>query len=183
MRWASTDISATSGTVVRGDVSGAGGLKTSREGLIKKITNKSGHYKPGAVQMIQTVEGLLKKGALLDKQWADANGQPLSGQALQVYNGVMAAQEKIMDQLADDPNANVAGQLEAIDKAKKMLTKLGCGPSNRISTAVIEFLELKQHMTGEEIVTDKGEETKISVFRLIFMISEAVKYGSTGTYV
>jgi hypothetical protein len=138
-------------SVLRGEeVTGAGGIETEG-GKISRVSNMSGHYKPGRAQMIQTVEVLLKNGALLDKQWVDANGQPLSGKAQDVYKAAMKLQKKIMAKLEDEPDTDVTADLATIENAKKMLSKLGCGPSNRMSPAMVDFLEIREGMTGAEV--------------------------------
>jgi hypothetical protein len=133
------------------EVTGAGGFSTDRDGKIDQISNLSGHYKPGRAQMIQTVEALLKKGALLDKEWTDAQGRPLQGQAEKVYQGAMKLQKKIMDKLEEDPEADLSSDLALVESAKKMLAKLGCGPSNKMSAATVAFLEIKEGMSGLQI--------------------------------
>lgn len=147
------------------EVTGAGGFSTDRDGKIEQISNLSGHYKPGRAQMIQTVEALLKKGALLDKEWTDAQGQALSGQAEKVYQGAMKLQKKIMDKLEDDPGADLSSDLALVESAKKMLAKLGCGPSNKMSAATVAFLEIKEGMSGLQIkqAVDSVKQDAVSV--------------------
>jgi hypothetical protein len=50
-----------------GDVGGAGELKQDMFGRITEISNVSGHYKPQFVHLAQTIEHLMRQGALLDK--------------------------------------------------------------------------------------------------------------------
>jgi hypothetical protein len=134
-----------------GEVVGAGDAKVE-QGLLRVITNVSGHYKPGAVQMIQTVEQLFKQGALLDKEWVDAKGRSLTGAALKLYTATLTAQRRLMELLVDYPNANVKYKLERIKHAKQMLSKLGCGPSNRPTPTLVEFIEITEGMTGQQIL-------------------------------
>ena len=58
-----------------GDVGGAGTFK-STGGKITEISNVSGHYKPKYVHLAQTIEQLMRMGALLDKtpKYVDADG-------------------------------------------------------------------------------------------------------------
>lgn len=48
-------------------VAGAGTLKQDTDGKIVEISNVSGHYKPMFVHLAQTIEHLMRQGALLDK--------------------------------------------------------------------------------------------------------------------
>jgi hypothetical protein len=133
-------------------VAGAGGVEFTKEGLIKRITNKSGHYKPGVTQMIQTVESLLRSGALVDKEWVYEDGRPLDGRARQIYEGILLLQDKIMVELAQNQDADVSKYENTVAKAKKMLEKMDCGPSNRFSKATVAFFELKDTMTGLDVM-------------------------------
>jgi hypothetical protein len=146
-----------------GEVAGAGSIVTDTQGKITEVSNLSGHYKPGRAQMVQTLEILLKKGALLDKEWVDAQGKPLEGKALQVYEGAMKLQQKLMDKLEDDPGTDLKSDLALVDSAKKMLGKLGCGPSNKLNKAMVAFLETNERMTGLQIKKAVDEVTKNAV--------------------
>ena len=87
------------------DVAGAGGL-VFKAGKIVSISNASGHYKPGTAQLIQTVEELLKQGALLDKTYlmlnpATGKGEPLTGKPRELYEKSLVIQDQLEKQAAE----------------------------------------------------------------------------------
>ncbi len=66
-------------TAMAGEAVANAGMVTVDEGLVTRISNASGHYKPQLVQMLQTVEFLAKQGANLDKTMmidTGIDGQP-----------------------------------------------------------------------------------------------------------
>jgi hypothetical protein len=133
-------------------VAGAGQV-TVKDGKVVAIDNLSGHYKPGSTEMLQTVEHLARQGALLDKTYTDANGQPLTGEALRVYTTAMKVQQMLEQKLAQ--GQRVEGELKVLAKAKGMLAKLGAAPANRMGDAKVAFLDIPDHkkatMTGAQI--------------------------------
>ena len=132
------------------EVAGAGGM-TIVDGKVQQVTNLSGHYKPGIGQTVQTVETLLKQGALLNKEWVDKDGQPLAGKVEELHQRCKAMQQKVAAKLAADPDADVAADRKSVDAAMAMLAKLGAGPRNSISDATVGMLDIKPGMTGAEI--------------------------------
>ena len=158
------------------EVTGAGSFETDSDGNLTKITNKSGHYKPGIAKLIQSVETLLRQGAFLDKSWE--GGDNLAGREKQLFKftkkAIKAAsklqievrQEALaMDRvLEQNPNANVdeqaksivaksvelKKQLEAVAKAQRVLAKLGVSQRNQI-TGQVEFLDIGEGMTGVDV--------------------------------
>jgi hypothetical protein len=132
-----------------GDVAMAGSITVER-GEVTRVSNISGHYKPEVAEMLQFLEGLLRKGALLDKEWAGPDGQPLTGDARALYEATVKVQNKLKKRAlrGDDVTNDLAG----IEKARAMLVKMGCGPTNKINpNAKVEFLEVKEGMTGLDI--------------------------------
>jgi hypothetical protein len=131
------------------DVEMAGSIRV-REGQVERVSNISGHYKPKIAEMLQFLEGLLRKGLLLDKEWLDAADQPLTGQAQQLYETAVDVQQKLREKAIRGDN--IDDDLALIEKARQMLTKLGCAPSNKINPdAKVEFLDVQEGMTGREI--------------------------------
>ncbi len=141
------------------EVASAGSVRVE-SGLITKITNLSGHYKPGVVHMIQCVEALMKKGALIDQQWVDANGKDLEGKAAEVYDRLIKLQDAMIEKLADDPTADVSKTLASIDTAKSALAKIGAGPSGKLSSTKVQFLDIQAGMNGKDVKEAKKDEKR-----------------------
>ncbi len=140
------------------DVAGAGGIK-AKDGEVTMVTNLSGHYRPGVGQTIQTVEELLKLGALLDKTWVDKDGIELEGKVLELYVRTRQLQRTLTAKLQADPAADVKQDQKNLDAAMAMCRKLGLGPANRIrDNAKVGMIETTPDMTGAEI---KAEEEQV----------------------
>jgi hypothetical protein len=142
-------------------VAGAGELAV-KQGKITTVTNFSGHYKPSTAALMQTVEQLLKQGALLDKQYVmfDESGKikPLDGNAKKLYDSYVKSQATIaplsaeytsltkrleqrsanqQDTSKEDAELAVIGDklrpiVLSLEKAKDLLAKMGAGPANRV---------------------------------------------------
>src|SRR5262249_5793681 len=149
----------------------AGIVSTSNLGKIKVIDNESGHYLPGVVQMIQVVEELFKQGALLDTELVhqyqdEENGElktePVDPESKEgkLYERIMAIQAHLMEKLAKDGNANISKELEVIKLAKVQLAKWGYSPSNKTSDSVVQFLQIKEGMSGADVKEGKVEPEK-----------------------
>jgi hypothetical protein len=131
------------------DVTAAGAIDV-KDGEITRVSNISGHYKPEIAEMLQFLEGLLRKGALLDKEWAGPDGRELMGQAKGVYDAAIAVQNKLKAKA--EQGKDVKEDVAVIEKAMAMLKKLGCGPTNKINTNVqVEFLDVTPEMAGLQI--------------------------------
>jgi hypothetical protein len=142
-------------------VAGAGVIKV-KEGKITTVTNYSGHYKPSTAALMQTVEELLKQGALMDKQYVmfDEAGKikPLEGNAKKLYDTTVKSQAKLppieteyvnLTKILEERAANEQdtskeeAALKAIEQklipivaglqtAEELLAKMGVGPANRM---------------------------------------------------
>jgi hypothetical protein len=138
-------------------VRGAGEIKFDADGNIVRINNSSGHYKPGATQMIDTVEILVTAGALIDHTYRDANGIPLENlpddnKAKKLYDATMRVQDKLVPKLEN--GENVDADKEMIKKAKDMLKKMGCGPGERFvrdTSKTVAFADVTGNMTGKDV--------------------------------
>src|SRR5262249_41542902 len=141
---------------------------------IKVIDNESGHYLPGVAQMIQVVEELFKQGALLDTelvhQYQDEQDGKLKTEPVdpesepgKLYERIMAIQAHLMEKLAGDGNANISKELEVIKLAKVQLAKLGYSPSNKTSNSVVQFLHIKEGMSGADVKEGKVKPEKTTL--------------------
>src|SRR5262245_44262327 len=95
------------------DVARAGEIKVDSKGNMVRINNSSGHYKPGAAQMIGTAEILIKAGALLDHEYTDADGKELSREALKLYEAAKKAQNNLVSKLKANQNVDADEKLIA----------------------------------------------------------------------
>jgi hypothetical protein len=155
-----------SSVLAGGAVSAAGEIKLDYAGYVTEITNKSGHYKPGATQVIQLLEELAKQGALLDKGYLmpDANGmaQPLAGKAKEIHEAIAKVQAALERKIAD--GKSVEPDLAAIEKGKQALAKLGAAPANRFRDVKVEFLAGAEKKTGADVRNTAGTRTTAEEF-------------------
>jgi hypothetical protein len=164
------------------EVAGAGDIEF-KGGLIQSISNISGHYKPKAVQLIQTLEELLKQGALQDKTYqmidpVTRKGKALEGPLKELYDKMVQAEARVWSKLRDwrqlketidakqakqedcaaeqeefqKLSAQLKPDTDLIARAAEMLKKHGAAPSNRIRDVTVQFAELKDSMTGAQVV-------------------------------
>lgn len=155
------------------DVGGAGVVSFDNRGKIKSVDNDSGHYTPRFVQLLQTVEHLMKQGALLDQTLVDHQGDtvsrmsPVSG----LYDKVqpmLANLPKDRDKVAellhklDDPEITqkrvlklaaagdrIVKRVETVKEAMAVLGKMGIGPSMKIDQkATIGFITADEGVDG-----------------------------------
>ena len=140
----------------------AGFVSFDFDGKIVKISNCSGHYKPGVDFLIQAVEHLLVQGAFFEGKVTDAQGRTLNsktkeGQLYEATQARLAEAAKMADRVTDltaalqsaeakgdekaqaalgttlnDLGAKLAALTKKIGEAKAVLGKLGVGPSNRV---------------------------------------------------
>lgn len=155
------------------EIGGAGGMRIVK-GELQEVTNASGHYKPGIGPMMQTVEALLQQGALLSKKWCGKDGQELSGKPAELLKRVRALQERVEKKVKADPQADVATDSENIEKALKLLAKLGAGPENKFGPAKVGFLDIKKTMTGADI---KDPEKKVIEHKAPIPVEEFLRTG------
>ena len=95
-------------TPLAGEAVAGAGEVTALDGKITNVSNRSGHYKPNATLMIQTVEELLKQGAFLDEQYKMDNpdpskkdGVPLAGKVLGLFDKITTVQAGVQEQIAN----------------------------------------------------------------------------------
>jgi hypothetical protein len=171
------------------EVTGAGGFETDIVGNLTKVTNVSGHYKPGIAKLMQSVEKLLEQGALLDKSWKGAKN--LKGKEKQLFTEtekIIGAASKLQvhvrrESLAmtrtldQNPEADVSAQataiasmsvqlkkqLDALTKAQQVLAKLGVTQKNKM-TGEVEFVQVKDDMTGLQVKTAETKSMKVDEF-------------------
>jgi len=147
-------------------VSAAGEMTLDYQGYVTEITNKSGHYKPGATQVIQLLEELARKGALLDKDYAmpDAagKGQPLAGKAKEIHVAIVRVQGALQKKLGE--GKDVAPDLVAIEKGKQALAKLGAGPANKFRAVDVKFVDGADKKTGAEVRTADAKNATAEEF-------------------
>lgn len=129
----------------------AGGIETDHTGKISEIDNKSGHYMPEAVHMIQAVELLFRNGALLEHEWVDGEGKPLTGDLAKVQKQMTKLQNAALRAALTQGEEAAKPALAQVAVAKKILQKRGCGPSNRPSHAMVSFLEIRKGMQGHQV--------------------------------
>jgi len=146
-----------------GAVAGAGEILVDHTGRVTEISNKSGHYKPGAVQMIQTVEMLIRNGAFLDKTWVGADGKALTGKELRLFQHATERQGRVERNRAallrppvggrshEKIEAEIREDLAKIAEVRRALAKLGAGPSNRVRPVRVRFIEGAEAMTGADV--------------------------------
>jgi hypothetical protein len=109
------------------DVAGAGELEVGRDGFVKGVTDRSGHYKPGEEQTSQTLSELENKGVNLDnvKFTMDRGQEKTSGMAKEYQQGgeqVFKARHNVADELKQKG----ASVKETLDKdAARRATRVG----------------------------------------------------------
>jgi hypothetical protein len=131
------------------DVAGAGDIEF-KNGVIESISNSSGHYKPKAVQLIQTLEELLKQGALLDKTYEvidpkTGKGKPLEGTLKDLYTKMEDAERRVWSQL--DQWHKLKAQIDA-----KQAKKEDC------ETELKEFDELSEQLKPDTDLIARAAE-------------------------
>ena len=163
---AKTQVTHHSSVLAGGAVAGAGELELDYEGYVKKISNKSGHYKPGAAQMIQLLEELARQGALLDKSYqmpdAQGKGQPLAGKPKEIFDAIEKVEGGLRKKLAE--GQSIEPDLAAIKKGKEALAKLGVAPANKFRNVQVEFLEGADKKKGADVRTTAGATSTAEEF-------------------
>lgn len=155
------------------DVGGAGVVAFDNSGKIKSVDNDSGHYTPRFVQLLQTVELLMKQGALLDQTLVDHEGSTVSRMSPVhgLYHKVqpmLANLPKDRDRVAellhklDDPEITqktvlklaaagdkIVKRIETVKQAMAVLGKMGIGPSMKIDNkATVGFISAEEGVDG-----------------------------------
>ncbi len=155
------------------DVGGAGIVSFYGEGRILSVDNESGHYTPRFVQLLQTVELLMKQGALLDQTLVDHEGRTVSGRSAvyglyQKVQPMLANLPKDRDRVAellhklDDPQITqkrvlklaaagdkIVKRVETVKEAMAVLGKMGIGPSMKIDNqATVGFISAEEGVDG-----------------------------------
>jgi hypothetical protein len=147
-------------------VAAAGEIKLDYQGYVRQITNKSGHYKPGATQVIQLLEELARQGALLDRTYlmpdAQGKGQKLEGKPLEIFQAIERVEAGLDKKLSE--GKSIDPDLAAIKKGKEALDKLGAGPANKFRDAQVKFVEGAGGKTGAEVRTTKGTKSTAEDF-------------------
>jgi hypothetical protein len=138
-------------------VAGAGEMRFDQDGALTEVSNVSGHYRPEVGIFTQTVELLAREGVLLNTDWVGADGQPLTGTALQVYEAARAAHARA--QRLAGQNLDVTRELQLIEQAKKLLQRQGAGPVNKFRDDVeVRFIDKSANKTGPQVHNEDGEE-------------------------
>lgn len=155
------------------DVAGAGEI-TIEAGKVTEVDNSSGHFRPQFTQLLQTVEQLLKSGALVDKQITDVEGNAAPPKAVALYQKLQKKMPQLQKDRATlnallrlDPEDFGEARRKELERAKKAmaarmdpmikafdaLATMGIGPSNRISGLVKDAAEgdpRVTHISGNE---------------------------------
>ena len=147
-------------------VAAAGEMELNYQGYLQKINNKSGHYKPGAAQVIQMLEELARQGALLDKNYMmpgpDGKGTPLEGKPKQIFEAVAKVEAGLKKKLAE--GKDIEPDLAAIKKARNTLAKLGAAPANKFRPVEVEFIDGAENKKGLEIRRAAGATSMAQQF-------------------
>jgi exonuclease VII small subunit len=130
------------------EVVGAGYI-TFENGKIVSISNNSGHYKPGAVQLIQTVEELLKQGAFLDTTLAiTEESRPLTDNARELYDKTVKAQKALENLVTEGFKRleTIHCLVQEVEEAKRNYNDLvGNGESQEtLDTVWTKYLEIQR---------------------------------------
>jgi len=108
------------------EVAGAGEIKTDREGQVKEVTDRSGHYKPGEGQNQQVLDQLEKQGVNLDnvkfKLDRGAEEKNTSGMAREYLEGRVRDEEreKTGKTIADGMNETFQKRHRVVDELKDL---------------------------------------------------------------
>ncbi|MGL4514785.1 MAG: hypothetical protein ACRCT8_16980 [Lacipirellulaceae bacterium] len=155
------------------EVTGAGSFETDYQGSLTKITNQSGHYRPGVAKLIQSVETLLAQGGFLDRSWVGADlllgrGKQLHGLVeegaeaasvleIKLRQATLAMTRKLDADSSYDAKdeqeliADQSGELEkllgALHQGERALDKLGASRKNKLMGEV-EYIHVTEGMTG-----------------------------------
>lgn len=99
------------------DIAGAGEMKIDRQGFVKEVTDRSGHYKPGEAQTTQTLNELEAKGVNLDnvKFTMDRGAEKTGGMAKE-YQQAGEQTFKARHNVADQIKAQGQNVRAALDK-------------------------------------------------------------------
>jgi hypothetical protein len=150
------------------EVAAAGEMTLNYQGYLEKISNKSGHYRPGATKVIQLLEELARQGALLDKDYVmpgpEGTAVPLEGKPKEIYDTVAKLEAGLDKRLAE--GTDIRPQLAAIKEAKQALKELGVTPANKFREVEVTFLGGKgpDKKTGQTFREAEGETSTAKEF-------------------
>ncbi|RBP35207.1 hypothetical protein DES53_1247 [Roseimicrobium gellanilyticum] len=103
------------------DVAGAGELEVRRDGTLKGVTDRSGHYKPGEEQTKQALETLEHQGVSMDnvKFTMDRGEEKTTGMAKEFLQGQVTPEEQQHRQERIDSGKSVSDVSGAMEKTFK----------------------------------------------------------------
>jgi hypothetical protein len=144
------------------DVAGAGELQVGKDGTLKGVSDRSGHYKPGEEQTKQTLEAIEQQGVSLDnvKFTMDRGEKKVGGMAREFLQGQVMPEEQQHRQAQIDSGkqvSDVSGVMEKTFKDRHNVVDQikGKGPSVRDSlkkTDNAEKNELRQQQGMGKVV-------------------------------
>jgi hypothetical protein len=170
-----------SSEVAGGAVLGAG-EQTIKDGLLREVTDKSGHYKPEGDMTHQYVEGLVKDGVKMRDDTVVAVGA--DGKMRQATSQEVAAYQKVQKLPAlkaeraklDDKTAEGKEKAAELDKAIKpleaiqaMLLKNGVGPRQKEATVQVFKSTTLFNEEEWEMVKGKKEMIKAAIIEKLGM--------------
>ncbi|MFK7753892.1 MAG: hypothetical protein AB8B51_15260 [Sedimentitalea sp.] len=136
-------------TMLAGAASAGAGHLRMVDGQVNYIDNDSGHYKPAFEHLLQMVEELTSKGAMLDKELVDIDGNSIeqtAPEAGEMFRALGPLAEQIKQKQAalaasggEDTEAalqDLMAQVHLLDAAQGILRERGIGPRNAYSGVV-----------------------------------------------
>lgn len=150
-----------SSVLAGGNVAGAGEIKI-KKGKVQSIDNKSGHYKPETQFLLQTVEHLLKQGAMLEDKLVKPDGTPLKGPEKRLFQDLRSRCELLSKEIQATTERgqgqDVSAQEKKLADHLKVLRKLGWGESNRVRGKVADLTEAGAGKGGLEFKQAQAQE-------------------------
>jgi len=137
-------------------------------GKVQFINNKSGHYKPNTLFLLQTVEHLLKQGAMLSDTLVKPDGKPLSEQETKLFGELQTRCEKlsatIQAKCDKKPPEETSVEEKYLAKYLAVLRKLGWGEENKVVGEVENLANIEKIRTGHEVHLAKGDVSGVQDF-------------------
>lgn len=156
------------------DIVGGGEMKR-RDGKIVEISNVSGHYKPLFVQLAQTIEHLMRQGAMLDKTLVyldqDGNARPIdeNPEVKTLYAAVTQKLPELVNlrkEISDVNGRLGALQGEQLDEKQKRGAKVRLEQRLHETREKIRPMEEALHMLRK---LGAGPANKTSDTRVVFL--------------
>ncbi len=140
------------------DVAAAGEFITDAQGVVKKVTNRSGHYKPGEEQTHQALEGLEALGVNMDNVRLEQHtaAGTTTGMANEFRQGATAETFERRHALLDEMKDNKVGNMIKMDAASAGAAKFA--HARAVAGAQVEADEERRAAEAKLRAAPEGSE-------------------------